>query len=224
MYNITLINTKHKECGVCTSNELYKILEFIRPEVIFEEIPPSYFDKYYITRTKENLESNTVLRYSQNYNIQQIPVDSDDVPSESFFNNDLKYLYERIEGLTNINGFNYRNFSDRDNLYIKMYGFLYANSNDAIIIRDEIQNSVEMGLQVINNEKLFQTYQDWLKINENRENTMLQNIYNYSKENQYNQAVFLLGYAHRKSIMQKIKEYETKENLKLNWSFYGDNK
>ena len=32
---------------------------------------------------------------------------------------------------------------------------------------------------------------------------MLANIYNYSKGNQYNQAVFLIGAEHKKSIMQK---------------------
>ena len=67
--------------------------------------------------------------------------------------------------------------------------------------------------------KLFHTVQY-----DNRENAMLENIYNYSKENQYNQAVFLIGAEHKKSIMQKIQEYEKKEEYKLNWKFYnGDN-
>jgi len=51
---------------------------------------------------------------------------------------------------------------------------------------------------------------------------MLQNIYNYSKENQYNQAVFLIGARHRKSIMQKIIEYEKISEIKLNWTIYGN--
>ena len=74
----------------------------------------------------------------------------------------------------------------------------------------------------INKDILLHIYQLFHKEHDNRENVMLQNIYNYSKENQYNQAVFLLGYAHRKSIEQKISEYETKEKFKLNWIFYND--
>ena len=55
---------------------------------------------------------------------------------------------------------------------------------------------------------------------DNRENAMLQNIYNYSKGNQYSQAVFLIGAEHKRSIMQKITEYEKLSEIKLNWSFY----
>jgi pheromone shutdown protein TraB len=51
---------------------------------------------------------------------------------------------------------------------------------------------------------------------------MLQNIYNYSKGNQYNQAVFLIGAGHRKSIMQKITKYEKLSEIKLNWKIYGN--
>jgi len=37
VYNITLINSVHKKLGKCNSNELYKIIERIQPEVIFEK-------------------------------------------------------------------------------------------------------------------------------------------------------------------------------------------
>ena len=50
---------------------------------------------------------------------------------------------------------------------------------------------------------------------------MLNNIYNYSKQNQYDQAVFLLGAGHRNSIMQKIKVYNDNSDFKLNWLFYN---
>ena len=47
MYNIILLSTKHIESGKCNSFELYKIIETINPEIIFEEIPPSKFDAVY---------------------------------------------------------------------------------------------------------------------------------------------------------------------------------
>ena len=221
MYNITLIGTRHEETGFCTSNELYKIFEDINPDIVFEEIPPSYFDEYYISKTRRNLESDTVQRYLENYNIQHIPIDSDDVPPESFFN-DLEYLHEQIEGLTDINGFNYRNFNDKNTQYIKMHGFLYTNSDRSIAILDEIQDSIEEGLQKINDPKLFQIYQDWLKINEKRENKMLQNIYTYSENNTFNKAIFMVGFGHRKSIMQKIAKFEKRSNVNINWTFYNN--
>jgi hypothetical protein len=33
--------------------------------------------------------------------------------------------------------------------------------------------------------------------------------------------MFICGAEHRKSIMQKIREYERKEKIKLNWTFYN---
>ncbi|WP_179413733.1 hypothetical protein HDF19_13230 [Mucilaginibacter sp. E4BP6] len=37
----------------------------------------------------------------------------------------------------------------------------------------------------------------------------------------HKQAVFLLGAGHRNSIMQKIKEYNSNIDFKLNWKFYN---
>jgi pheromone shutdown protein TraB len=66
------------------------------------------------------------------------------------------------------------------------------------IIASEIQKN---RLLTIN--KLFNEVQY-----DHRENAMLQNIYNYSQENNYNQAVFLIGAEHKKSIMRKIIKYD----------------
>ena len=47
MYNITLVSTHHSELGKCSSDELVKIIESISPNVIFEEICPALFDRFY---------------------------------------------------------------------------------------------------------------------------------------------------------------------------------
>ncbi len=221
MYNITLVCTRHDELGKCNSNELYKIIESINPEVIFEEIPPSFFDRYYISKSRNNLETDTINKYLEIHKIEHIPVDSDELPSESFFK-DHRYIYERVEGLADINGFNYRNLVDKNKLYAQMHGFPYLNSIYCTNFYDEINDSVEKGLQKINIEKYLQTFQLWKDINDGRENEMLQNIYRYSKEHSYNTAIFTIGAAHRKSIIKKIQDYQENEILKLNWTFYND--
>ena len=220
MYNITLIGTRHGENGECNSNALYQIIENINPEIIFEEIPLSIFDKYYIDKSRSNLETDTINRYLGTHKAEHIPVDSDNVPPDSFFK-DYEAVHKRIEGSTSINGFNYRTFVDRCRLHTAMYGFEYLNSAHCIYHHEEIDGAIEKGLQELNNDKLSQTYALWKDINENRENEMLRNIYTYSKDHRYNQALFLIGAAHRKSIMQKIQEYQNKEAVKLNWSFYN---
>ena len=221
MYNITFVCTIHKECGKCNSLELHRIIESISPEIIFEELSPSFFDKYYVTKIYKNLETDTIKKYIENCNIVHIPIGSRNIPSDSFAN-DVRYMYNRMESLTDINGYNYRIFDAKNSMYAGMYGFQYLNSIHCIDVQNKIDVAIEKCLQKINDEKLYQIYKLWKDSNNKRENEMLQNIYNYSKENQYNQAIFFIGAGHRKSIIEKIEKYKTQENIKLNWIFYNN--
>jgi hypothetical protein len=218
MYNITLISTRHDSLGKCNSIELFKIIEHIKPEVIFEEIPPAFFDEYYLDKSRSSLETDAIKKYIQNYKVEHILVDSDDLPSEEFFK-DHKYMLERIEGLTDINGFTYRNLVDTNKLNIERFGFKYLNSIDSININKEIYNAIKNGLQKINNDRLIQTFKSWKDINEMRENHMLQNIYSYSKKHSYERAIFTIGAAHRNSIIEKLSGFQKNEKVKINWIF-----
>jgi hypothetical protein len=221
MYHITLICTRHEECGKCNSDELYRIIETINPGIIFEEIPPTFFDKYYTLKTLTNLESETINKYLATHKIDHIPVDSDNLPSESFFQN-YTHLVQRIEGLADINGHKYRSAIDNNKRHSATYGFEYLNSIYCDNLYDETDNAMKKGLQTLNDDKLFQTYKLWNDIHEKRENEMLKNIYSYSKDHSYDKGIFMIGAAHRKSIMKEIKEFEKKEELKLNWSFFNN--
>jgi hypothetical protein len=59
------------------------------------------------------------------------------------------------------------------------------------------------------------------KINSKREIEMVKNIFKYSKENDYNDAVFIFGVAHKNSILQKINDYKNKNKITINWKLYG---
>jgi len=62
MGSITLIATAHKENGQCNSEELFKIIQTIAPNVIFEEIPPNRFQDVYGGKTVDSLETSTIKR------------------------------------------------------------------------------------------------------------------------------------------------------------------
>lgn len=130
MFNITLISTRHEDIGECNSNELFKIIQKINPEIIFEEIPPTFFNKYYVEQSCSNLETDAINKYIQKNDVEHIPVDSDEVPPENFFK-DYEYLINRIEGLADCNGFTFRNQIDNNKRYIEKYGFKYLNINPA---------------------------------------------------------------------------------------------
>ena len=80
MHNITLISTVHKEKGLCNAAKLHQILERVRPEVIFLEIPPSFFNQYFKENNRSNLESDAVNRFLEIHSAELVLVDVFDVP------------------------------------------------------------------------------------------------------------------------------------------------
>lgn len=219
MSEIYLIGTRHEELGRCTSQALSSILEQLKPEVIFEELPSTKFEDYYTLYTVYMLESLAARNYtSNNPTVKQLLVDSLDIPTESFFK-DYEELIRRVEGGVNNASFNFRNFSDSNRSYIFDYGFNYLNSKAAITIQDEMNEAIGEALSLMNNEKLILTWEEWNRINRLREQTMIQNIYEYSLRTSFNKAVFLIGSAHRKPIIEHISSHHEQPTNRLKWIF-----
>ena len=207
---------------MCNSHELYKIIDKINPDIIFEEVPPSVFDNYYITKTRRNLESDTISHYVDHHQAKHIPVDSDNIPNDSFFQ-DYEYLIKRIESLRDQNGSSFRQLVDNNRINSSMYGFNYLNSSDQLQISDQINKTIEDALLVMNDEKLSKAYQSWKDVNNKREHEMLNNIYNYSRENDYKTAILTIGSGHGRTIIEKIPVYELKTGIQLQWKLYKGN-
>ena len=216
MFNITLISTRHDNIGRCNSSELFKEFEIINPDLIFEEMPPSYFEKFYVDKSQSNLESQAIDVYCQKYGINHIPVDSEEIPDDSFFI-DYEKMILKIEKLSDRNGFNFRNAMDSHKINTSKYGFKYLNSNYCTKLNDDINEAIINGLQKLNDEMLIKTYKKWNQINDMRENHMLKSIYKYSETNKYERAIFTIGSAHRNSVIDKIAKFEKQEKIKLNW-------
>lgn len=221
MYNIAFIGTKHTEIGKCNSDELYKILESINPEVIFEELPIELFEIIYISNSfnlppEVVTEIKCVKKYLQSYNIKHIPVDID---VRYISDEEQNWMFDTFEKYDD-----YNRIDNEQSLLTAQYGFNFLNSEKYLELSEQknvlIQNIIGIDS---NKSELFRVHQLFNRQVDIREKAMLQNIYNYSKRNQYNQAVFLIGCGHRKSIMEKITEYEKLSEIKLNWTMYGDN-
>jgi hypothetical protein len=157
------------------------------------------------------------MNYRASYDVQNVPVDSDNLPKEAFFQEHM-YVYNRIEGLADINGFNYRNAVDCNKRLTATYGFNYLNSDHSVTYYDRIHEAIDLALKKLNHERFSQIENEWRMINDRRENEMLENIYKFSKTHNYKNGAFLLGAAHRKSIIKKIENSEDRDDPKLNWS------
>ena len=245
MYNITLIGTNHSEKGKCNSDELYKIIEAINPEVIFEEIPSIIFDMFYngkchfdefhkilkyklpnnlldridiLPLSDTPLEINCVKKYLQIHNIKNIPVDID-INSE--LSTKMKMMFGEFYKHDDV----YKNFVDECKLLTEQYGFDYLNSKKYLDLDEKMKLREKQLIEsnCFNKNELLSIYElSFKEIMDDREDAMLRNIYHYSKANVYNQAVFLIGARHRKSIMQRIIKYNEASEIKLIWTMYGN--
>jgi hypothetical protein len=215
MKKIILIGTYHKEKGICNHFELFKIIENINPEVIFEEKPASYYNHYYIYKNRSNLESDAINLYLEKYKVTQVLVDYETMPPETFFKSD-QHMHEQIERRS----YGYREIIDTNSKLIEIYGFKYLNSNECKNMFKALDCEIEETLKFINKEKLYEIRKLWNDAIEKRENEMIKNIYNCSKLNEYKTGLFLIGAAHIESIIHKIQEYNEDEKIYWNYSEY----
>jgi pheromone shutdown protein TraB len=217
MYNITLVLTNHSELGKCNSEELHNIIESINPEIIFVELPKDIFDKVYNGNqpTYESLETKAVKRYLLKHATKPVPVDIDANPNlstkeiEDMFRSFKKYdVYKKLEeeqnSLTGRDGFSFLNRKKCKELFEKKKATERS-------LMEFMTNKIQ--LSRIHN--MFYEEQD------QREHEIIKNIYNYSTENEFNQALLLIGAGHGKSVIEKIEKYKAGPNVKLNWIFYG---
>jgi hypothetical protein len=213
MSSITLINTVHAEAGLCTVDALHRALEILRPDVVFEEIPPASFDEIYTECTRSTLESDTVKRYLKNHPLEHIPVD-DETPELSFFEKDQR-MHRAIEGRSR----EYRRTVDWQVQYKRTYGFPYLNSEYSINLNREFEDAINQTLEEIGNDKYLAHHKEWNDVIEKRENTMLRNIYDYCRQHKFDRGVFFIGAAHRESFIEKIQAYEAIEPDTISWNY-----
>lgn len=163
------------------------------------------------------LEVHCIKRYKQYYKVQHLPIDlvtDPDVTSRmsmlfsEFSRHDVVYRQLELEckSKTELHGFDFLNSIDYSNIVAKM------KLREEQLIEENVLGRYDMQLilDAFNNEI------------DDREMHMLQNIYDYSKNHEYEQAVFLLGARHRSSILEKIAVFHESSSLQLNWKLYGE--
>jgi hypothetical protein len=218
MYNITLICTHHSDFGKCNSEELYKIIESIRPDVIFEELTQELFDKFYKEKSIpfETPEIKSVKRYIKEHTAYHFPVDIN--VSENLSTKEIKYFFDTL-GKYHV----YKKLDEDQKKLTFEEGYVFLNSkrNEDLIEEKKVVEKTLIGFE-INGNQLSRICDLFYEEQHKREHEIIKNIYNYSEKIIYNQAVLLLGSGHRKTVFEKIKKYESEKDVKLNWVLYGN--
>lgn len=216
MPNITLISTIHEQVGPCSASALHEILERARPEVIFMEIPPLSFQRVF--KDEENLESRAVKRYLEGHRAEAVPVDimeaSNEVVAES----------QRLCRELRARSRDYCQLMNADRQYIHEHGFAYLNSKYCVETWLKADVATREALESIGNSELSRGYKDWSDVHEHREQEMIKNIQRYAEEHPFNRGIFLLGAAHRRSIMEKAANLSGGSSTTIDWNFvdYGE--
>lgn len=213
MYTITIIFSMHIQIGKCNSNELYNIIKNEKPEIIFEEFDilrtedDYYKNGHYKYQKESTLETFAIMNYIENFKVEYFPVDTYDI---NYFPTEM---YKKIS----IANHDYDKIFSENIIQAGQKGFQYLNSIDCYNLIEKLHSIEEKVIKISNDNKLITDYNSWQNISNARDTEMLNNIYEYSKIHNFDNAVFIIGVEHKKSIMEKIDEYNKKENIKINW-------
>ncbi|MCA9381361.1 hypothetical protein KC678_03790 [Candidatus Dojkabacteria bacterium] len=212
MSTIIVLGTAHSEGGACTSEELYKIIQEINPEVVFCEFSVEKLPLYMKRTDVTTPEMEVVKRIIREKSIEIVPVDVNEDP----FDKRLEEMFSLFKRKMKV----YTNASNMILNETYSNGFTFLNSVKCDkIFRDK--NSMEkFFVDKVKYKELSDFYSDWLKWNDLRENQWINLIYDYFENYKSKKAILLVGANHRYRLMDKIKNIYSKNEHGIDWNFF----
>ena len=212
MYEVVLLSSFHMQLGKCNPLELYRIIEKIQPEVIFVELPLDIFDLIFIKgHIPRSVEAIAIKEYARKNEVKLHPVDTLEKNLEDLFDG-----YEVIQK----NNSEYAGLVNKQAHRIKQFGYAYINSPECSELSKRIQHVEEETLLNVKDPILINKFKLMKEMHHIREAIMLENIYQYSKNNRFGRALFICGVEHRKPIIKAVSEREKNRKGDLSWSYY----
>ena len=208
---ISLVGTVHEELGLATVSALCAILQGIRPEVIFLEVPSEAFGDYYENCSRANLESRAVRQYRASYQVQLVPVDLP-TPQREFFE-DLEFMRMKLRDHSP----EYRQLMDWDSAQVSSYGFAYLNSEHCSALWANVNSEMLRAIERIKDSRLSAIYDSWRDSLDVREEHMTKNIRTYCREHDFGKSAFLVGAAHRQPLIDKSGEQAVDDSTRIHW-------
>lgn len=213
MTSIWVVGSVHEEKGLASVAEGYRILEQLRPEVIFLEVPTSLNEEQVLSGLRETLESKTVGLYSKIHPVELVPVDLP-TPEMYFFTNNGRLL-SRIERASR----EYCRLIDLHGDNVRRYGFAYLNSGHCDEIFRQLYREMEATVRRLDEHGLTDLLKTWDQMIERRDIEMLKNIRARCEAKQFERGVFLVGAAHRRSLMAKLESEGEATFPEVEWKF-----
>ena len=217
MKRVSLVGTVHKEKGLASPSALLAILEGIRPEVLFLEAS-SEASGDYLNATGKDLESAAVSRYREIHHVDLVPVDLPIPDAELFqFVGDNEYLFKTIERRSP----EYCRLVDEYSQEVRAHGFAYLNSERCSTHWSKVREAELAAIEELAYPRLTELYERWIGTNELREKHMMKSIEDYCRKTTFSNGVFLVGAAHRQSLIDKSREQRGADSSTIQWDFPG---
>ena len=207
---VSLIGTYHKERGAVTVAALLAILERVQPEVVFAETPPTHIDAYR-DDSHGTLESIAVARYAAAHSVDVVPVDLP-MPEESFFRD-----YEEVSRAIERTSPEFRRLMDLNTERTLLGGFAYLNSDQCIQAWTDIYREELETVEYIGDPRFRDIYDQVRDTMERRDREMLRNIREYGAHTARTRGAFLVGAAHRRSLIEKARVADETASSRVEW-------
>jgi len=217
MKRVSLVGTVHKEKGLASPSALLAILERIRPEVLFLEAS-SEASGDYLNATGKDLESAAVSRYREIHHVDLVPVDLPIPDAELFqFMGDNEYLFKTIQRRSP----EYGRLVDEYSQEVRAHGFAYLNSERCSTHWSKVREAALSAIEELAYPRLAELYERWIGTHELREKHMMKCIEDYCRKTTFSNGVFLVGAAHRQSLIDKSREQRGADSSTILWDFPG---
>ena len=213
MYNITFLSSCHIEIGYCNSMELYKIIDKISPDVIFEELDEESYNDHYGQQGPYSTETKAIYMYLQYNNIKHIPVDTYDM--KNFSKDDKIYM----DSIISDNNIEYRNLLETQMKLLYFYGYNFLNSEECSALILKLQKIEKTVQEQLSDDKLKNIYKLWIEVNDKREHEMIKNLYKYCRDNTFNNGILITGADHRNSLIKIIQNYSD-DDINIKWDYW----
>jgi hypothetical protein len=217
MKRVSLVGTVHEEMGLASASALLAILERIRPEVLFLEAS-SEVSGDYLNATGKELESAAVSRYREIQHVDLVPVDLPIPDAELFqFLRNNEYLFKTIERRSP----GYRRLMEVYSQEVRENGFVYLNSERCSAHWCKVREAARAAIDELAYPSLTELYELWIGTNERREKHMIKSIDDHCTKTTFSNGVFLVGAAHRQSLIDKSREQRGTDSCTIRWDFAG---
>lgn len=216
MHNVTLIFTHHSPIGKYNADALCEAIHSINPNVIFEELPEHLHSVAYKFRTSIAVEIDAVKMYLKHKAVDHIPVDTYGECETCV--SELEELHNGVSNLTNFKECVERNvIIGNHQRLISKHGLPFLNSKENELLWKQEQDLLHKIVERSNDDRLKQLERECKEIVNKREHEIINNVYRYSENNQYERAIIFIGSGHQSTIIKVIEQFEVNEILKLNW-------